>query len=79
MKQEIRQNVEMIIESDDNISIPIIFNNLIGKNSRTNKGYQAYIKYTAITLMGFQYRKIVFWVDGELKETVYVTKFLLIT
>jgi hypothetical protein len=79
MKQEIRQNGETIIESDDNISIPIIFNNLTGKNSKDNKDYQLYIKYTAIPLMGFQYGKIEFWKDGKHTRTGYITRLLLIT
>lgn len=52
MKQKIRQNGETILESDDNISIPMIFNNLTGKKNKDNKDYQLYIKYTAIPLMG---------------------------
>lgn len=79
MKQEIRQNGETILESDDNISIAIIFNNLTGKNSKDNKDYQAYITYTAIPLMGFQYGKIELWDDGKLTRTGYITKLLLIT
>ncbi|MBF0647248.1 hypothetical protein IR083_00230 [Dysgonomonas sp. GY75] len=79
MKQEIKQNGETIIESDDNISIPIIFNNLTGKNSKDNKDYQAYIKYTAIPMMGFQYGKIECWENGILTRTGYITKLLLIT
>jgi hypothetical protein len=79
MKQEIRQNRETIIESDDNISIPMIFNNLTGENSKDNEDYQAYITYTAIPLMGFKYGKIELWDDGKLKRTGYITKRLLIT
>ena len=79
MKQEIKQNGEIILESDDNISISMIFNNLIGKNSQDNKDYQAYITYTAIPLMGFQYGKIELWENGKLTRTGYITKLLLIT
>ncbi|HML66591.1 MAG TPA: hypothetical protein PKC55_17325 [Dysgonomonas sp.] len=53
MKQEIKQNVETIIGSDHNISIPIISNNLTRKNSKDIKDYQLYIKYTAIRIMRF--------------------------
>lgn len=79
MKQEIKQNGETIIESDDNISILIIFNNLTGKNSKDNKDYQLYIKYTAIPLVGFQYGKIECWEDGKQTRTGYITRLLLIT
>lgn len=73
MKQEIRQNGEIIIESDDTISIPMIFNNLTGKNFDTEKDYQTYIKSTAIPLMGFRYGKIEFWENDTLKEVEYIT------
>ena len=79
MKQEIRQSGEIILESDDNVSIPMIFNNLTEKNSKDNKDYQAYITYTAIPLMGFQYGKIELWDDGKLTRTGYITKLLFIT
>ncbi len=79
MKQEIRQNGEIILESDDNTSISMIFNNLTGENSKDNKDYQAYITYTAIPLMGFQYGKIELWDGGKLSRTGYITKLLLIT
>ncbi|WP_438358827.1 DUF7688 family protein [Dysgonomonas mossii] len=79
MKQEIKQNGETILESDDNISISMIFNNLTGKNSKDNKEYQAYITYTAIPLMGFQYGKIELWENGKFTRTGYITKLLLIT
>ena len=79
MKQEIKQNGEVIIESEDAISIPMIFNNLTGKNSKSEKDYQTYIKHTAIPLMGFRYGKIEFWEDGKLKETGYITILLLKT
>lgn len=79
MKQEIRQNGEAIIESDDNISITMIFNNLTGENSKDNRDYQAYITYTAIPQMGFQYGKIEFWENGKLIRRGYMTKLLLIT
>lgn len=79
MKQEIRQNGETILQSEDNISIPMIFNNLTGKNSNTNGDYQAYIKYTAIPLMGFQYGKMELWENGVLRKTGYITRILLPT
>ena len=32
MKQEIRQNGKTVLYSEDGCSIPMIFNNLVGKN-----------------------------------------------
>jgi len=57
----------------------MIFNNLTGKNSKDSRDYQAYITYTTIPQMGFQYGKIELWDDGILTRTGYITKLLLIT
>ena len=43
MKTEIRQNGKVILSSTDNISIPMIFKNLCGKNFSGND-YQNYLK-----------------------------------
>lgn len=44
MKQEIRQNNITILHSEDGCSIPVIFNNLTGKNFK-GKEYSDYIRY----------------------------------
>ena len=75
MKQEIRQNGVTILESEDNCSIPMIFNNLTGKNHETDTEYQAYIKYTAISMMGFHYGQIERVEDGKVVETGQISKY----
>lgn len=77
MIQEIKQNGITILQSEDTISIPVIFNNLIGKNSLTNEDYQAYLKYMAIPMMGFQYGEIELWEDGKVERSGHITRFLL--
>ena len=69
MKQEIRQNAVAILTSEDNCSVPVIFNNLTGKNHDTDKEYQTYIETIAIPLMGFSYGKIERVENGEVMET----------
>ncbi|MHB9095588.1 MAG: DUF7688 family protein [Eubacteriales bacterium] len=69
MKQEIRQNAVAILTSEDDCSIPVIFNNLTGKNHETDEEYQIYIEYTAIPLMGFICGEIERVENGEVMET----------
>lgn len=75
MKQEIRQNGTAILTSGDNCSIPVIFNNLTGKNHDTDREYQTYIEYTAIPLMGFSYGKIEWVENGKIKETGQISRY----
>lgn len=44
--EEIRQGQKMILWSDDNISISMIFNNLTGQNFKADE-YKAYIRNIA--------------------------------
>ena len=74
MKQEIRQNRVAILTSEDNCSVPAIFNNLTGKNHDTNKEYQTYVETIAISLMGFTYGKIERVENGEVVETGQISK-----
>lgn len=69
MKQEIRQNAVAILTSEDNCSIPVIFNNLTGKNHETYEEYQVYIEHIAIPLMGFSYGEIERVENGQVMET----------
>ena len=68
MKEEIRQHDETILHSEDGCSIPVIFNNLTGKNF-TGKEYKDYITCVAILDMGFTYGKIEYYSDGILITT----------
>ena len=61
----IKQNGKIILSATDNISIPMIFRNLIGLNIQ---GWQ-YIQYLhneVFTEMGFNPGIIEYWSDGKL-------------
>lgn len=73
MKEEIKQNGETILSSQDDISIKMIFNNLIGKNF-IGKQYEEYIKYIAIRDNSFMHGIIERVEDGEVKEKGLITK-----
>ncbi len=60
---EIRQKGKVILHSDDGISIPVIFNNLTGRNFKGEK-YATYIRHTAPD-MGFRTGEIEHCRDGE--------------
>lgn len=57
MKREIGQNGKTVLHSGDGCSIPVIFNNLVGKNFK-GREYSDYISFVAIPDMGFTYGKI---------------------
>ena len=65
MKREIRQNGKTVLYSGDGHSIPMIFNNLVGKNLK-GREYSDYIAFVAIPDMGFTYGKIEYYSDGNL-------------
>ena len=69
MKQEIRQNGKTVLYSGDGHSIPMIFNNLVGKNLK-GREYSDYIAFVAIPDMGFTYGKIAYYSDGTLGENM---------
>lgn len=73
MLEEIKQNGRTILHSTDTVSIPIIFNNLTGKNFQGEQ-YEIYIKYVAIQAMGFTYGKIQLFRDGEQIEESVIRK-----
>lgn len=68
MKREIRQNGKTVLYSEDGHSIPMIFNNLVGKNLK-GREYSDYIAFVAIPDMGFTYGKIEYYSDGNLIAT----------
>ena len=72
MKQEIRQNGKTVLYSEDGCSIPMIFNNLVGKNLK-GREYSDYIVFVAIPDMGFTYGKIEYYSDGNLIATGEIT------
>ena len=74
MKQEIRQNGKTVLYSGDGHSIPMIFNNLVGKNLK-GREYSDYIAFVAIPDMGFTYGKIAYYSDGNLIATGEISKY----
>ncbi len=72
-QQEIRQNGKTVLYSEDGVSIRIVFNNLTGRNSKTNEDYQNYIQYVAIPQMGFTYGEIELVENGTTVKTGLIT------
>ena len=62
MKDEIRQNGQVILSSDDGISIPVIYNNLVGVNMQGTE-YRDYLKHVAMEDMGFEPGRIEYFRD----------------
>ena len=62
MKDEIRQNGQVILSSDDGISIPMIYNNLVGVNMQGTE-YRDYLKHVAMEDMGFESGRIEYFRD----------------
>ena len=62
MKDEIRQNGQVILSSDDGISIPMIYNNLVGVNMQSTE-YRDYLKHVAMEDMGFEPGRIEYFRD----------------
>lgn len=73
MKQEIRQNGKVVLGSNDEASIPVIFNNLCGKNF-LGEEYRIYIRYVAFEEMGFKPGEISYYRDGVLYKTGKIPK-----
>lgn len=67
MKSEIRQNGKTIMCSSDDVSIPVIFNNLCGKNFSGDE-YRRYIKVIALGEGGFVPGEIEHVRDGIVVE-----------
>lgn len=74
MKREIRQNGKTVLYGEDGHSIPMIFNNLVGKNLK-GREYSDYIAFVAIPDMGFTYGKIAYYSDGNLIATGEITPY----
>ena len=62
MKDEIRQNGQVILSSDDGISIPMIYNKLVGVNMQGTE-YRDYLKHVAMEDMGFEPGRIEYFRD----------------
>ena len=71
MTEEIRQNGSTVLASSSEHAIPMIFNNLCGKNF-SGKEYRDYIRYIAL---GVKPGRIELYRDGELLKSGYIPKF----
>lgn len=73
MKEEIRQDGQTVLSSDDGFSIPMFFNNLCGKNF-SGEEYRDYIRYIAIGEMGFKPGEIELYHNGVLVASGTIPK-----
>ena len=53
MIEEIRQGDKVVLSSEDGFSVPMIFNNICGKNFSGEK-YRNYVKYVVYDSMGLK-------------------------
>lgn len=67
MVEEIRQGDKVILSSEDGFSVPMIFNNLCGKNFSGEK-YRDYIKCIAYGDMGLKPGIVSHYRDGVLHK-----------
>ena len=66
--EAIRQNGKIILHSNDDISIKMIFKNLTGRNFQGQE-YADYIRHIAIGSMGFTPGIIEYCRDGSVIDT----------
>lgn len=71
---EIRQNGRIVLDSDCELLLPMIFNNLTGHNIPDAQQYNDYIEYIAIRNMGFTRGEIELVKNGEVVAKRYITK-----
>ena len=67
MTEEIRQDGKVVLSSDAEHAIPMIFNNLCGKNF-SGEEYRNYIRYVALGEMGFKPGRIELYRNGKTAE-----------
>lgn len=70
MKAEIRQNGRVLLSSDDEVSVPMIFKNLCGKNF-SGSAYRDYLEM-AHSEAGVASGTIELYLDGVLTETATI-------
>lgn len=78
MKDEIRQNGQVILSSDDGISIPMIYNNLVGVNMQGTE-YRDYLKHVAMEDMGFEPGRIEYFETADFSSPVLSQPFYVTT
>lgn len=72
MAEEIRQGGKVILKSDDGVSIPMIFNNIIGINIKGNE-YRLYLKHVVFGDMGFTPGVVSYHKDGVMVREAMLT------
>ncbi len=72
--QEIRQNGRTVLRSDCELLLPMIFNNLTGRNIPDAQEYNDYIECIAIRDMGFACGEIELVKNGEVIAKGLITK-----
>jgi len=75
MKDEIRHNGQVILSSDDGISIPMIYNNLVGVNMQ-GEDYRNNLKHVAMEDMGFEPGRIEYFLDGRFFKSCTIPNLL---
>ncbi len=73
MKEEIKQNGKVLLSSGDGVSVPMIFNNLSGRNFSGSR-YRNYLA-TVRQQFGVSAGMIEFYRDGVLVETATIPEF----
>jgi len=68
MVEEIRQDGKVVLSSEDGFSVPMIFNNLCGRNF-TGKEYKDYIRHIAFGEMGLEPGIVSYYQDGVLHQS----------
>ncbi len=70
MKAEIKQNGKVVLSSDDDVSIPMIFHNLSGRNL-SGREYREYLEM-ACRNAGMASGTVELYLDGILTETATI-------
>lgn len=73
MKEEIKQNGKVLLSSGDGVSVPMIFNNLSGRNFSGSR-YRDYLA-TVRQQFGVSAGMIELYRDGVLVETATIPEF----
>ncbi len=61
----VKQHGKIVLSSNDNVSIPMIFRNLIGQNIKGNQ-YVQYLLNIGFADMGFSPGRIEYWRNNKL-------------
>ena len=77
MVEEIRQDGRVILSSEDGFSVPMIFNNLCGKNF-IGKEYKDYIRHIAFEEMGLKPGIVSHYRNGVLYKNGTIYRFIVL-